>query len=130
MNTTPKQPPEFGVYTISKDYLAYIRQVDPNVVDPEITNTYVGPLCRINDEDGPVDMFAPVDVKSYKSKKYFYINYSDGVFANLVDLKCMIPCFPEEYKLDESNKLKNFLSVDAEFLKDCAREIMENSLLG
>ena len=130
MNTTPKQSPEFGIYTISKKYLAYIRQVDSNIVDPEITNTYVGPLCRVNGKHGPVDMFAPIDVAKYNSQEFFSSSCIDGIFAGFVDLTRMVPCLPAEYRPDNSNSnLKNFFANCEDIVKSYADKIAENSSL-
>ena len=126
MNKTPVTPPEFGIYTISKNYINYLRKVDANVTDPEITNIYCGPVCRMDTKKGPTDYFVPVDVNTFNTRSGFVMAFCDGVLADLMDFKRMIPCLPTEYKLNASNsKLTEFCISEKELIEECAKIVMD-----
>lgn len=126
MNNTPITPPEFGVYTISKDYIAYLRKAEPSVMDPNATNTYCGPVARRDTERGPVDYFVPIDVGYYSSHDYFVSSFLDGVYEGVFDFTKMIPCLPSEYKYETSNeKLTKFCKNDEAMLKTYANNILD-----
>ena len=128
MNPTPEKSPEFGVYTISKDYINYLRKSQPCIADPEETNTYCGPVYRMDTSRGPVDYFVPIDVKEYAAKKVFLTTFHNGVLAGIMDFKIMIPCLPSNYKLDESrSNLTRFCKSEKEHIKSCAASIVAAS---
>lgn len=124
MNTTPSIQPEFGVYTIAKDYIAHLRKAEPLVMDPNVTNTYCGPVARRDTKRGPVDYFVPIDVEYYSSHDYFVTSFLDGVYENVFDFTKMIPCLPSEYKCETSNeKLTKFCKNDEKQLRRCAEHM-------
>lgn len=128
MNPTPEKSPEFGVYTISKNYINHLRKSQPCIADPEETNTYCGPVYRMDTSRGPVDYFVPIDVKEYIANKYFLTSFRNGVFADIMDFKIMIPCLPSNYKLDESrSNLTNFCKSNKNAIENCAASIVAAS---
>ena len=126
MNTTPETSPEFGVYRISKDYINHLRRADPRVTDPEKTTTYCGPVYRAETKRGPVDYFVPIDVDMYTSQKFFLTVFLEGIFAEIMDFKRMIPCLPSEYKWDSSREnLVKFCKGNEKQLHSCAKQMYE-----
>lgn len=125
MNNTSVTPLKFGVYKISKDYLRFIRKTNPAVVDPESSDTYCGPVCRMETNRGPVDYFVPIDIDFYNTHTGFVTSFLNGVFAGMMDFKRMIPCSPDEYELDTSNaKLTQFCNANEQFIKNCAETVV------
>jgi len=123
MNNTYKT--EFGIYRIDKDYINYLRTVEPHVIDPEITNWYCGPVCRKNGNRGEVEYFVPIDIQKYNKKNSFLMGFLNGVLAGIMDFKGMIPCLPDKYTKETSNEdLVNFCISSKEQIENCAKYMM------
>lgn len=128
MNTTPLTPPEFGIYTISKNYINHLRKTEPRITDPEITNTYCGPVYRMDTKRGPVDYFVPIDVDKFMSNEFVAVFFMDGIFADIMDFNTMIPCLPSEYRIDTTNdRLVQFCTTEKEHIRQCAETIIHHA---
>lgn len=128
MNITPVEQPNFGVYTISKNYIRFLRKAEPNVTDPELTNTYCGPVCRTDTPKGPVDYFVPIDAAKFTENEFVSVFFENGIFADIMDFKAMIPCLPSEYNIDTSNvRLTEFCNVEKEHIQQCAESVMHSN---
>ncbi|MDE5858874.1 MAG: type III toxin-antitoxin system ToxN/AbiQ family toxin [Oscillospiraceae bacterium] len=81
----------FGIYRINKDYISFLQKYDSNVLDPEYTNRYCGPVIRVDSERGPADYFVPI-LPDYDEMTGYLVNFRDGVLAGFMDFKKSIPC--------------------------------------
>lgn len=49
-----------GAYNVDAGYIEYMREYDPSILPPEITNTYYGPIITEFINNQPVSFFAPL----------------------------------------------------------------------
>lgn len=82
-----KQPMPYGMYRVDREYIAYLKERQPKIIDPEITDLYVGPVVTVDEE---WDFYAPVTPKPDAGDKMFI---AEGVVvAGFVHVREMIPC--------------------------------------
>lgn len=85
-----KLPMPYGMYRVKKDYIAYMKERQPKIIAPEITDLYVGPVLTVDEEWG---FYAPVTPKPDESDKMFIAE--GAVIAGFVHVREMIPCREE-----------------------------------
>lgn len=49
-----------GAYNVREGYIEYMREYDPSILPPEVTNTYYGPILTKVYENQPISIFAPL----------------------------------------------------------------------
>lgn len=110
-----KQPMPYGMYRVDKEYIGHMKEQQPKIIDPEITDLYVGPVVTVNEEWG---FYAPVTPKPEGGDKIFI---ADGaVIAGFVHVREMIPCCQKILTRDTES------SPESEFcLKEENRRITE-----
>lgn len=91
-----------GVYRINKNHIAALRQSNDNILDPEYTNRYYGPVFCLNTENSPVNYFIPIE-PSYETMEYTFLGCSGYLISGYMDARGLIPCSDEHLELDESN---------------------------
>lgn len=77
----------YDVYIVSPAYIKYVKRTDQNVISPEITNIYCGPVAIRNN----VQWYAPVTPFPHENSPIFG-TYTGGKFCETVHLNKMIPC--------------------------------------
>ena len=89
--STEKCSIPYGLYHLDHDYISDVRKTEPNTIDPEINDVYCGPVYHATSERGIFGFFVPVDVKTYESSPMFMALFENGVFADILDFKKMLP---------------------------------------
>lgn len=115
----------FGIYRIDKEYISFLRKCDNNVLDPEYTDRYCGPVLRVDSERGPADYFVPI-LPDYDNMTGYLVNFKDGILAGFMDFKKSIPCLEKNMVQDISNKNLIFDCNEMKTLiEDCAKFIFK-----
>lgn len=96
----------FGVYHVNHEYLQSLRKNDNNVIDPENSDIYCGPVYHATCDRGIFGFFVPVDMKEYEASTVFLSAFEDGVLSGFLDFKKMIPVVHERF-LTPANENKN-----------------------
>lgn len=122
-----KEKPEipFGVYRLNKDYIAFLKAEDDNVLDPKYTDRYCGPVFRVNSKRGFIDYFVPID-PVYDKMECVLITFKNGVIAGFMDAKRAIPCLEKNITRDDSDTGLSAACESLEaFIRDCSVNIHE-----
>ena len=123
--------PDFGIYTISFEHIDRLKNINPDIISPNITTTYCGPLFKVSTQSGVYDFFAPVDVWEYKMQPCFTMAFHNNTYSDVVDFKGMIPCSSADYSKDNQNpKLEQFCKNVQDDMKKYAKYVYLTSLKG
>lgn len=124
---TDAAPIKYSIYQVDRKYLDYLRSKNFSIADPNVTNTYIGPVYEKSRDDGdPIPFFVPVD-PCYKTMTDYLMICSDGVLAGFLDFNKIIPCIPEYITHDNSDAdLLAFAKKSENLFYTCAKNIIEN----
>ena len=117
-----------NMYIIEKNYIDYLRREDENVIDPETTQLYYGPVLTVDLNGMEINYFAPV-LPDESLKNASTVAFANGIFCEL-DFRHMIPCSEKwlsEGKYDSERT--NFFISNHEMLKSFALETYRNVCL-
>lgn len=121
----------FGLYTVNHEYINSLRESDKNVIDPNVTSVYCGPVYIADCKRGVFGFYVPVNVVEYKMNKTFVTAFVDGIYANIFDFSKMIPvvnkCFLIKY---DNNNLSLFCEKTKVELEICADAAINAQLNG
>lgn len=87
----------YGVYHLDHDYINSIRETEPNAIDPEKNDVYCGPVYHATSERGVFGFFVPVDVKKFEKSAAFMAIFENGVYADVLDFKKMLPVVDDRF---------------------------------
>ena len=93
-----KQPMPYGMYRVDKEYIDHMKSRQPKIIDPKITDLYVGPVITV---DAEWSFYAPVTPKPDNSDKMFIAE--GAVVAGFVHVREMIPCCQKILTRDTEN---------------------------
>lgn len=83
-----ENPVPYGMYYVDKEYINSLREKEPRIIDPEVTNLYCGPVLSVDDVWG---FYAPVlSMPDYVDGELFLSK--DMAVSGFVYVLKMIPC--------------------------------------
>lgn len=121
----------YGMYCVDKEYIAQMRERATWIIDPKLTNLYVGPVLTVDETWG---FYAPVTSKPDGGDESFI--GEGGVIAGFVHVCHMIPCWSEvlrcdtesspesEFCMNEDNR--RFIEAAAQLIYDMDKERRDN----
>lgn len=99
----------YGMYRMDKDFIRHMREREPKVLDPELTDLYVGPVMTA---DGGWGFYAPVTPKPDDSDKA--VLTEKAVISGFIHICKMLPCHPKGLTPDTENTPERAFCMRAE----------------
>ena len=96
---------QYGMNRVNKRYIAKLKKRVPWVIDPKLTDLYVGPVLTV---DETWSYYAPVTAK--REDRIFVSE--DGAISGFVHIKKMIPCRREVLKPDTESTPESEFCMD------------------
>lgn len=110
-----------NVYAVEKNYIDFLRKRDENVIDPQITQRYYGPVLTVERDGKEIDYFAPI-LPDETLKSASLTHLINGVFCE-IDLRHMIPCSEKSLSTGEYNAERTqFFMTNHDLIKAYALE--------
>ena len=109
----------FNLYEIDKEFLAFLKTKDKNVLDSKDCNLYCGPVFTVKN----TNFYVPVllEQKS-ENEENILIDFVNGKLAYL-DFNHMIPCRDKLLtKTTDKSAQKNFCLNNRELIEKCAEK--------
>lgn len=119
---------KIDIFNVDAKYINYLRERDKNVIAPDITNLYYGPVMTLQRNGKEINFYVPV-VNNTEIEPVSTAAFANGIFCEL-DFRHMIPCSEKwlsEGKYDSERT--NFFISNHEMLKSFALETYRNVCL-
>ncbi len=116
-----ENPVPYGMYYVDKEYINALREKEPRIIDPEVTNLYCGPVLRVDDVWA---FYAPVFTNPDKN---FYADLDENaLISGFINIVKMIPCYNKILtRAADSSPEGEFCIMNRTFIESCARYVFE-----
>ena len=121
MNTNTK----IDIFNVDAKYINYLREREKNVIAPDITNLYYGPVMTLQRNGKEINFYVPI-VNNTEMEQVSTAAFANGIFCEL-DFRHMIPCSDKVLNVGVyDNERVSFFKNNHEMLTAFATNVYRN----